>query len=719
MDKTISIILKFVDQASGEMQGAMSKVSKGLKDLINKSKIGSAAFALMFTKISKDAIKAASDFQLFRAAAVALTDTTEAADKFVKSITDIGLQSFFSLGQVQDLSKRILGVSGDVDTSTRAMRILTDTVAATGGQYSELEGATRAWMQTLIKAKPSNEELNRQFNNANIPVLKALAERIHDGTVELKGYSATMSAASGPSKKLSDAFGKASDRLPELSLRVEGAKKRLEELSDAGKEGSSTWVKAQASLASAERQFNTVNGTIGAYNSAVAASTQNTRTYKKSVDEILSDLQNIADLNVTGKDTAMAVLDALEQTYGGTTAKMTETYAFQIQKVQEQFTVMAREVLGLQENGEVRQGSVFYYLTQGLIKLNEILPTVTEKMGQFFDFILSNRTALITAIGVLTGMFAGLALITIELWGPVVAVGAAFGAVAFAVARLIDFIEKHDLVSKFMEIKDAVVEWAKGIPEAIGNMVTSVIEWFKMLPTRIIEFLGNLFFEWIPYAVGFMVGFFIGHMAKMVQDAIMWLEKLPERTMEFFQNMWDTITTKGVEMRTSLGEELSSWPGRVSEWFKDLPQKMKDAAQAAQDAFMGVVDDWIDKWFGRAKALLEIAKQVGEVIGRVFRSAASGEEAGIQAGLEMPQFQHGGIVPGTPNEAVPILAHGGERVIPRSGTDVGGMSGGSGLTINITGPVSMDSEDRVRELADRINRVQGRQNELARFGVGY
>ena len=84
-----------------------------------------------------------------------------------------------------------------------------------------------------------------------------------------------------------------------------------------------------------------------------------------------------------------------------------------------------------------------------------------------------------------------------------------------------------------------------------------------------------------------------------------------------------------------------------------------------------------------------------------------------------PSHQHGGIVDGPIGAPVPIIAHGGERVVPRSGVDVNGGVGGGAVNINFNGNVSIDSEDRVRQLADQVGRILGRQNELSRYGAGY
>lgn len=80
--------------------------------------------------------------------------------------------------------------------------------------------------------------------------------------------------------------------------------------------------------------------------------------------------------------------------------------------------------------------------------------------------------------------------------------------------------------------------------------------------------------------------------------------------------------------------------------------------------------------------------------------------------------EHGGIINAPIGQPVPIIAHGGERVIPTTGMDVNGGGGSGGVSITFTGAVNMDSESRVNELANKIIKIIGRQNELARYGLG-
>ena len=68
--------------------------------------------------------------------------------------------------------------------------------------------------------------------------------------------------------------------------------------------------------------------------------------------------------------------------------------------------------------------------------------------------------------------------------------------------------------------------------------------------------------------------------------------------------------------------------------------------------------------------------------------------------IELPQFGEGGVVPGPVGRPIPIIAHGGERVVP-----VGGASGGITVVVNVNGDVNdgFRFEQRVRAaVADGI-----------------
>ncbi len=121
----------------------------------------------------------------------------------------------------------------------------------------------------------------------------------------------------------------------------------------------------------------------------------------------------------------------------------------------------------------------------------------------------------------------------------------------------------------------------------------------------------------------------------------------------------------------------------------------------------------VETSFGRIKSAIQ------GVIDK-FNEWTRMEREKFETGERRERFgmQHGGIVPGSAGSAVPIMAHAGERVTPRSGADVGG-SGASTININISGSFTLDDPARLKELANLISRTLGRQTELAQMGAGW
>lgn len=66
------------------------------------------------------------------------------------------------------------------------------------------------------------------------------------------------------------------------------------------------------------------------------------------------------------------------------------------------------------------------------------------------------------------------------------------------------------------------------------------------------------------------------------------------------------------------------------------------------------------------------------------------------------EYAKGGVIPGSPNQAVPIIAHGGETVIP---------AGQSPITVNINNPSVRNNND-IRLIAQQVQEVLSRQTFL-------
>lgn len=178
--------------------------------------------------------------------------------------------------------------------------------------------------------------------------------------------------------------------------------------------------------------------------------------------------------------------------------------------------------------------------------------------------------------------------------------------------------------------------------------------------------------------------------------------------INFFVNLYNALVGKSI---------IPDMVMAILEWFTTLKDK-------AIEAITGLVSGVTDKIANMAKDAWNWGKNlVTNYINGIKENIKMLGSAGMQVAEKMGLMdlfrEHGGIIPGPVGAPMPVVAHGGERVIPRSGSDTNGNNSSGGVTVNFYGSVQLDSPERVQELADKISRILGRQNELARYGAGY
>ena len=308
--------------------------------------------------------------------------------------------------------------------------------------------------------------------------------------------------------------------------------------------------------------------------------------------------------------------------------------------------------------------------------------------------------ALVLAPFILAGVKAGLVLAVFMLLG---------GVIGGLIKVIIGF--KDTLIS----LKDAII----ALPSHIQKAIEIIITRFNDMKDRVSNAVKKLFLEDIPYAIGWIVGFVTVAIPSLIGFVIQWFMELPPRIWSIFTSVVETIINKIKEAWAYIQKEVPQWIPRIVAFLKDLPGRIKAILIELKDAFVSklseiwsVITGWKDKVVGAFNAIIDTVK-------RAINTFREGLSVGTASASGLRSFQHGGFVPGAFHEAVPALLHGGERVIPRTGADVNNRGGGGGqpITIHFSGPVSMDSKDRVQQLADKIVMLLGRQSELAVRGI--
>ena len=190
-------------------------------------------------------------------------------------------------------------------------------------------------------------------------------------------------------------------------------------------------------------------------------------------------------------------------------------------------------------------------------------------------------------------------------------VAAVVAGIVAAVATLVVVIKDH---------WTQIVDFFKGIPDKIGEVVDSIVAWFQELPGRISTWLTNTitaisewgselytnittfvseaisavgdWFAQLPYKIGYALGTAIGtiiqwginvkdwvttELPKIIQSVVDWFAKLPGRIWTWLvgvvnniiawgQNMYTTITTAATNAVNSVINWFSQLPGRIWTW---------------------------------------------------------------------------------------------------------------------------------------------------------
>ena len=468
MNHTIDITLRLVNQlarplkeATAGITTAVTGIKAQMKSMTENMRWASLFVGAALLKVTKNVLDLGGTFQSFSIMAEYMTGNAEAADKMAKSIKSMALESIFGIDQITELSKRLIGNTRHVDISEKALRALMDAVAATGGGYSELESATRAWIQTNAKGKASAEEMNRQFANANIPVLRSLAESIvKDLNHPLRKYLqiAGEGGATGASKTLATAFKSASKRTRYLGEEIRIAQEKLKGYEGNSKIAKTTIDSLELSIRKKTDILKEDNATIDQYTKAQAGAGKATKAVTLSVEDVLKQLQNIGELNIPGTIAAEAITRALNEAYGGANQKLVATFKGQLEKFADVVKLVALSFLGLDENFRVIEGGVFSKLTGIITKINDLIGINQQKiidLGKAFGNSLGGQLSVVTFLfGILYGALSG-------IMGPVFKVGFIFGGLGMAIGAVVDLI-KGDLFDLLGET-----------PKKFGDMATA------------------------------------------------------------------------------------------------------------------------------------------------------------------------------------------------------------------------------------------------------
>lgn len=426
------------------------------------------------------------------------------------------------------------------------------------------------------------------------------------------------------------------------------------------------------------------------------------------IDELAKNLgvakDQIAEMVSAGKigfpevEKAFMTMTGAGGKFNDLMTKQSKTFGGILSNVRDNFTRFAAEVVGITAGGDIREGSLFFYLKQGAEKFLQVLEVIRGPLISFVQTLLGNKEAVIAIAGAIGGLLVLAIGALVIFMAPLIAMMIAFAAAGAVLALIVS-----KLVSVFMEWLPAiqavwtnVTTFFSQLPAFIGNIITQVIDWFQQLPTRVIEFLTHLFFEWIPFAIGFIAGFLLEAIPRLITNVINWFEQLPGRVMAVFTKVKDNIINLLTAAWSWVKTEVPTWPGKIEAFIKSIPGIVGKIFTAAKDKVLEIMESmWngVMGWWDKIKGILE-------GIINLAQGAINKVREGFEAGKRMGGGkQTGGIIPGAVGEPRMVLAHGGEEIVPAARVSAGA---GAGIAFNVYLGLYAGTETEKRNIAAEL-----------------
>lgn len=708
-NRTLDIIINAKDNASK----AMSDIGNSINNMAKRAEVGATIITGAMALAAKSAVDTAINFEQAKTAFTTFLGDGEKAGDLLSRLSDFAAKTPFDLPQVVEGGKRLLAMGIEAEKIIPTFRMLGD---ISGGSTEKLNSLVLAYGQVKAATRLTGAEL-RQFTEAGVPLLDMLAQELNKNG----GALVTMGGASKGTEK----------QIESLNLTLQKQNNRLTEMKEKGKTSSAAFQNLSLDIEHNRKKLESLSST--------------TATYTKRVKVDANELRDMIEKGKISFDQVDAALKKATSEGGrffNAMEAQSKTLGGVISNTRDEVIRFALGVMGMSTSGDIRKGSVFFYLKEAAEKLLAIVQEVRPQAQAFFDELISNRQKLTVAAAAIAGLFAPLVLAIAPTIAAAIALSAAFAGV----------VQLYFSVKNFFNSTTAALIALSGATAALSIAWAVLSGAFAATPIGLLVTSLGLLVTALGYAIDKSNIF--KTQQDLVRDATQQvIDKEKElndvrkqsvdaaRAVEGAQLALEGATLRVERAQNTYNETLKKYGPEALET-KEAEFNLKQARDDLEGATIRVNDATEEKQRveeeltkkttefqqaseSRQKELEKEAqgyKTVGdrirEAIGLAWEYAkmaidpfnVSGEAGGPD------QRMHGGIVPGGHYDEVPTILHGGERVVNRNGVDVN-QSQAPSININITGSFQLDSDTRVNQLAQKVADLISRQNEIARYGL--
>ncbi len=453
----VQVIVDAKDNASATLKN----VGNGIREVGEKSQVttgqliaGTAALGAMVggaVKLIGSMVGVASSMEQNRIAFQTMLGSADLAKKTLTDLSNFAMKTPFNLPQVVEASQRLLAYNVSAEELIPTLTTLGNISAGVGRE--KLPQLILAFGQVKAATKLTGMEL-RQFSEAGVPLLQALVDQAN----EAGGAWVTVGGVSTKTKGKLDA----------LNTTLAKQTNRLNEMVAKGKTTSATYQNLQIDVAATRSKIAALGDTTGATSKVF----QKTTVTAEQMKDMISD-------GKVSFDQVQKALDKLSNTkFAGLMIEQSKSLGGIVSNLQDVWSRFSMSVIGVQANGDIREGSIFTMLKKGALALLGVLEKVQEPFIAFIDSIVQNQAIFSTLMGAIAGLVAvigvGLVMSIAAVLSPIAGLIALFVAVGAGVGLL---------VNKFGGFEN-IINIIKGVVDSVGGE-------FSKLETVIKGYLDN------------------------------------------------------------------------------------------------------------------------------------------------------------------------------------------------------------------------------------
>jgi len=419
MENNLQIVLRIKDETTAGIETAKRNVSglqkavsnsfNFIKDHLKEGALAASGFLAATGLLAKGMIDVSSTMEQSRIAFETMLGSADLAGKKLKELSDFAVKTPFDLPQVIEGAKRLLAYNVEAEKLIPTFKMLGDIASGVGRE--KLPQLILAFGQVKAATKLTGAEL-RQFSEAGVPLLQALVDQANEAGGALVKVGGVSKETASKMKRLASSIaqaewdlnyfrqtgGKTEKQLKALEERIE---KQKAQLSSFGSVGQEVYTRVKV-------------------------------TAKQMIEQI-------QDGNVTFEQVESALKKMTEEggRFYNLMEKQSKTFGGVMSNIRDNFVRFSAEIMGMTMEGEIRKGSIFYYLKIGAEQALKFLDTARPIVTKFFDDLLKNKDTIFAISGALAGLFTLITIAFLQISGPALIVAGVFATIGSVVGLLI------------------------------------------------------------------------------------------------------------------------------------------------------------------------------------------------------------------------------------------------------------------------------------------